>query len=799
MVVKLNRIWVTIFASLFLANCSKIPPIPELETTDSLPDRVVLDGDISVSDVKALFSSLNRSGKLSGLTPYIEKVPDSTLRKIGPVFHRLLLENQDVGLVNAIEQLNRSRDFSRWHSRIHNHHTHIRALLSQTLKANHAKTLAQRTLSLLEEETYQTLKNWIQSASDSVQNLRYPTSPPLTFSSLSQDINHLTKYQAHGNRFIQKLQHKDLGIALEKAASSSNPNHLLGFGFGFSKLWNSPTKHSNELDELFALLGKLEEPTQGLFRLVQDRLVAEPDSIRELSAQLQGFIPQTVAGLVLDSFRNGLMPYPPLDGDTWKQTAKTLDQVSELWKLGFMVFRTALDSLVPLSPFGTDLFLRDLSLNLNALALANWLEATAIANPIPKHFRGALWELPIQQLPDEITLAESDDDGVWKLTPGTESKFNSVGLSDYIEPLKEIIQKEGFGNFYYEFSQNDDSISLEKALTQAIKDVNDYRSMGDFTPFLKTLVHELTTGTFQISDWDSDSLLKTINGWILPLDERGLQKLSQLCFDQWRIHDLDLDNREIITRYFKSSKDHLAKIEAIFDGMKYLKTFMDPSQGELAPVNLYHRWLKKLPFDDFSAVGDLVSLLNQVPLLNSAKFPTLHQQLGNGRLISAGLLGVHSTGSTGAIAQALWSVARPISGTHETGFSAAAEWAADLADNTPSAFRWAVESLPDEGWDLQEESPDVRQWIGELASKGDLVKLWNFFETQGSWNELHTLLDNLEVLAENGYLFEALSRVSQFRDLRIQRLGNSGMDWVKSGEFLEFIGLARKLLPSTLR
>ena len=773
------------FASCLAISCSKPAALPSLQQPKS-PVPVALSQKLSTEDIRTIFKTLNHDGRFSAFAPYLEseKVP---VEQLSPWLSKHLFETAEDsdGFLSVLEELIDERQFSaaleQWNNWTDSYPHLSSSLPSLMAEPPFFDALAGMSQWLQPEslETYQAFlsgyRQWRAPAG--------PSLPALTPSQLSMDIRSLSNGEGPWNSYWAKINGSSLGQAILEAISESELPTRNGFVTGLGSMANtSMPDDDHQLMGLLQWLHLTNQPTNGFFSKVAAQIANQRSAVRQISSLMHPRLTRAVATVALRKMGSELTP------SRWKQLG---EGSQEVWTWAFSKFFQAIDEVKQTSQTGTDEVLRNLSVYLNAYVLATWLEETASLNPLGD-FRGeSLLSLPIQQLPQSLELASLGEEQRWTLSPKLAERFSAIGLESFTEALEQLVQREGFGEFYIEFSQPLQAMTMRQAVHQAVRDADAYRPMGDLTPAVSLLFDELENPSSAISlhRWDSQNLLTLINEKLAAFEIHTLTDLGSILFQDWGFADLSSDLRGILEGFLPEEAGEREKGLALLDLLPAVESIQNTDRFQHPPLALYHGVLRQLPIRQYDDIGHTVNWVKQSQLLDKDHFPAFHAFLRNGTSGARTLNGFAALETNERL------TAKQRLGELLAQWTSLTHCLKKLNQRSQQGTEELAAFMLSGSWNQWELPQSLTQWIATLGPSPEFEKLWQFFSHNSSWSQTAAVLNNLTQLEQNGYLLEASRRLHHFEDPRLKRLSRVLVYWIETGEFAKWLKLSKKFVP----
>ncbi len=787
------------FCALTLVGCTGQAPIPELPGSRSPETGIVFRERLDARGLQSLFRSLNRTHRLDPLAPFLDTPAPETLAPIGELISKHFYESvfSSVDFVGLVDRRASAGDFSRWlkktdlNSADHRQMAHSLAWL---LSDPRFPELVVRDSALLAPELGMA---WDKAAAGAAAfRLKYPdTVAVVSRADWTGDARKFfsdPKNEAASLKLAQALGDTEMGTAIFRAlrAMRSRPGAFEGFCAGISRmLTQTAAPEQSQAERLLKFFETANGPTEGLFSVAETTLRKDPQRIRELTNQMQGLVPAAVRGFT----REGLAELEAkLDWVAPLVTRKPGDLPSVAWVRVFTAVREAVVNLTGRAADDdeSDALLRNLPIFLNTYALTRWLEAAA---PVLALKTGPAMSRQVTLPAVSLSLADTDSQGQFTLNADVKKDLEALGLGAFATALADTIQKDGFGNYVYEFSANQGAFSA--LLGKAVDETHQVRAFADAAATLRSIAFGLTREEggfgFRLSDLESENLMDDANQLLSGLTYQTWSKVKRIAFDDMKLGNLNADTRALLLNLYDGHPKAAAKLETLLDTVAVIYELDRADRDLPSAFEAYHRLLNFLSSEDVKAVGAVFRFLSETGLLaGAAKTPAypgvvqfLKERSGLASLFT-GLAAVPDRERApvlSAFASLLGASDRGTYGT-EAHFGYLRDWFA----RQPGGARLALESAYDKGWrilpSLTEFPVAERRWAKDLVDSGDFQTLWDFIRAHGEPGSLKALTARLSELSAQGYLAEAIDLLGHFQNDRLKKLSENLAKWQRTGE-----------------
>lgn len=815
---------------LLLIGCTRPPEIPKLDPP-ALPDPqdVVMDGELSPVDVRRIFHSINRQGKLNSLRPWIE-TSNENLTTVTRVISRYLYQQaqDEQGLLSLLEQRIRSRSFSRWLT-----------LVTSLAKTKGFSEGRETFLSLLSEPNLHELIRQDAKLLDpafadvfalcrkAAREEFKPKFKPSTFQPVSREAfvadvqTFLNDRERHADflSLWERTTFSDFGMSSLKAFSRLQNTYgsaaFEGLALRLGEMTSIPISSEppspTQMDSLIALLKNLNGSGK-LFEALQDKLVKNPDLLRNVGMFLQSMVPKAVAGIMRESLSN-------LNTNNQKKLfwvslaeSKPTDPPSKQWRSVFFAIQ---DSVMNVVGKATDQntgnpFVSNLSLYLNTYALTQWLVGT-----VREHsdwFKGLgeedfakIWDRPLDPRPLTVKLAEKGPDSKLRLFDDVSNKLKSVDLGVFAEELSRAITSNALGDFTYDFPVNPLAKTLREQLNDAVQICHKVRLFADPSSFVRALVFKITrkegNDNITLADLDTDDLLLHLNTFIGAQSLTSLRKIKRVMFEDLNLGRLsDQEKGFILSFYVDADKTVISRVSALMDNMQSLYELDRSFRGLPSPFESYRMLLSYIPPEAMGAVSKIAKLIVEGNFLGSKAgspskaYPAIFQAIQNGVGLSSFLYGISQV-SDRKRQQFLMPLADALD---YDGMKTHFNLLLSLNKAQRNGVSFWLGKLYDSGWDVvpsnQEIFPPERAWLSGFLGSAEFPELWRYFRSHGSRQEWRSLLAELRTLSERGYLAESVGLLAHIHNDNIRRISEVLSEWLKSGEFSAFLSTLAKFV-----
>ncbi len=789
--------------------CTRPPALPELPHTGPTPvQRVVLHDTITPADVRNLFGAVNADGKLDSLKPYIEAPDDKTLADIGDLISRYFYRDaqSDRSLAGFVRDGIAKKKFTsfrktiaRWEST--GNAAAEREAALYVLALDIFPTLVSRDVVLVDSEWGDITGRMLDQARQSELFSRFvpgaSPAPELIVSDLGRflgDAGTRQKFLALGGTLIEKSFGRPLLSAFGQARAESGTTAFRGLGEGIKGM----LAPANDLQGLLKLVRLLDGPPDGLFKVPQEKLKKEPDTMRDFALYFQPMIAQGTSGFLRETLTKG-------------PAGNTRDR--------FIAIRTGIEQIAGASRSddASDYFLFNLPIYLNTYALERWLDAVrkdpankAVSARIESEgFPEAIWDSLVVSPALNLDLIGRDAHGEYHIAAGVKSDFAALGLDPYAALLDTAVKQDGLGNFSYRFTKGAKPMKLSEALGEAVRLCDKVRPFADPSSFIRATVYRLTRAAngaptlFESFESPDINVMDLVNGL---LDFAGAGKwpqLKKLLFEDIKLGNLDPDTRKILLTLYDDAPALHAKVEEMLSLIKTFEAFdRAPASGLPTAFAMYQRVLAFLPREERHQLPAVLSFASDVGLAASEangknpRYPAFYGFLSEGSPLArmtyslgcveprdrAKLLSVVETVLGDEGLEQHTNLVQSLVGLHP---AAVASWIKRAQDAvTPGTGESAFPEL----------SLDEKQWLSRFVRDGDHKRLWDFLSRHGSRASLHALAGDLLRLSSQGYLREAMRLLAQVQNERIQEISRILARWDESGELKQLLEAAQILL-----
>lgn len=749
--------------------CARTPEPPSLPGPPSAAiDQVILSTELTNRDVRKIFQALNRQGRLAGLTPWFEE--EANLKRFTSLFNDHVLDTalSREGLVPVLEgRVGRVQAFFDWlnarsASQVKAVNAGVRLPGFPVVARQHRRWLEPRVARAFSVPKLPAQK-WPKNQS-TITDLIRELVPLLDSRGLAKVAPALTGWDR------AQLPTSLLSGLFD--ARQLDPLSLVGAGWSLSTV-----AREDHVSKVMELLRELNRPTGGLFSVLEERLKKNDHLVSEFGRLIEPRIPRSVGGFVAE----GLKTPPvggPFDKEFWKELVTKPSPRQTQWVALFTAVRSSVEKVSggPAGGFSNDGFLRALPLYLNSYALTRWLEHALGENWTELGQKDvALWTHPLKVSPFLLELTEQDlTTGTWKLATQVKKDLDALGLSDFARDLAKAVEREGFGDFYYDVG--DVKGTLAEALKEVCLSLHRSRSFGDPIPLLQSLVYGITRddGGFglRLKEFETDNLAVALHQEMAKFSQSGWNRLERWLFEDIGLGKLSSEESQFLLSLYDGHPPLQKRVRRMMDSVPAIRELNRSIGGRPTLMGLYLQLLHHLPPHSLPV---WLATWKAVDTTGISQGPEVRKWLSAGRPVTRALetLATVPPRDHAYVADVLGASLAPRPLSH------AWMWLGKTLRPYPAEWSELWEDM-----ELAELAPQERLWAIDFLERGGLATLWALLQ-ETSHQEGVALVQELQRLEKSGYLLEAFQLLQRVQNPHLQETARVFSQWAASGELAQ--------------
>lgn len=804
-----------------LSACGKPLKRPELPSPPPLPvDQIILRDHLSAVDLKSLFRVLNQKGEFNSLLPWTEKLSDSQVEAWAKFLSEWVYEDAQTsrGLVQLLNKRNEKKGFSQW-----------KKLLEQSLKEtpglqkaflqiasdDQFYPLLKRDIGILDPDF---LKSVLPALLEKTKTYN-PSNPEkrVNTEQLVQDLQSLLSDPAKMLLVLSsasKAVEGDALTSLMRAGTVFEKNHgpeaFSKLALEFSKhsefLSETEDKKQSNLGQALALADLLNRPAGKIISALQEGLKSNPDLVQALNLKWDPLFVKALSEIVLEVLLNP-EDGTKLDKNFWLALPRKNEgdvptaEFSRLYAIIFSGIQKITDSR-RLESQGDSGSYR-LPLQLNALFMTSLLENLVRAQRpqleslSSKNFESSFWDLATQPHVFKLSLNEASDKK--KLSLSVRRDLESLGLSNLISRLENLLTQEDFGRSEYDFSLSE-GMNFKQVLSEALAYSQSIRPFSDVTPFLVATIHHFgSKGANSPLSLESmkaiPNLLVDLQSFLGALSTDQWKGLKKILFEDFKISHLEMEDRMLLVGLFQSDPEVAEWVNQVLVSLESVELLDQKTEGSVSLFEFYHLILQTIGKTEVKLFSDFLSGLYRLEIFSSKE---------DGTAVYPGVLSIVQSGDGVGV------FLKSISGLNlaqqkllsqkffeafgcdhelQNGVEAHLAWLASfLIKNELPGKKALFDFLGKRGWSLipsQEilETPE-REWAIDFTKKGGLESLVTLLKDQENPVPVSALIENLKQLSKKKVFEQGFQLLGQMENERVREVSRVLLKMDRSGELL---------------
>lgn len=787
------------FGALVVVSCSGPVP-PPLDESYPQTRKVRLDGKITAAKVREIAEALNESGRFPALNRFIRSASDESLDAWGEVVGRYWYLDADrpSGLVGLVQRLPHSwwSDFARGFDLWARENRPSVELFQETF--GHPRfSLASKLLAPFLTLRLPSLRSTaldepitVEKAIDLVVEIGRLLEPPSSHEGLSRVLSGIANRSSlHAMKVSFLGMRKTYGPEFSKSSSEQ-----------LSRLLSEPfvpigeELPTNPVSALFELAGSLNRSSQGAIQYLSTSL-SQNAAVRQVFDQ---FLSERVRSIATEAVFREFQRAGLTQNDWLALSDSTTISHKNANRRFFDIILKALRPITTIPSSGPEdvRFERAVSLNLNTLALSQWVRETArinrdtIAQMDGSHFAAHWFSIAMNHSAMDIKVAIFDG-GRWQLDEGVASELDRLGLGDFAEELAQRIGQ--FPGLRYRFEMRE-SKSIKEILPIHVGVLDSTRQLIQTHEAAGLILHlvaaEESGLPITARSFETENILVSLLAWFR---DRATGKEAAA----------DLDSIMKLAGLDSMAPSDIRLLKKLFDGKPEWQSWLDEILPRLPALSLavglaknsntslaewLHHFLQGISNEELRELCDSFARLAEIQPLAPGRFPQIVAFLGQQRRserwfnwitefflqISDSELDEVSQNGSPVIFKSWLEIVRD-------------------ASRTPSRLAHVI-SQSRIGFDLPGgPTPEVSRWIADFLKSDGLELL---FRAVGPTPRGHLLglMGDLEAATERGDTRRALVQLSFIEDVRFRRGIEVLLDLERRGELLSFVRLVKSTL-----
>lgn len=839
--------WLTPIPLLLLAlsGCTKPPQTPELPQREPHPiKKIILDDKLDAKEIRAIFNVLNQNGKLSSLERLFLKISDADIERFATLVSDTLYEESlhKEGLVSLLSERIKKRGFSAFHEtalrwlREEPYLAAILDLLFYLTTTENFPVLLERNVGFLDPQWTGLIRSMSQKTRAAFPETIVPFLSPDAVLTDLQTFIQSPELRKKLVALISQLEDQYAGtstlLALSQLRKQFGPHPTApfeGFALGLGSLLLKPPIegrddgiHHNQLDLLFHLAHAANRPSQGIFRIVQNRIQKDPGLIGNPAELAQVILLRGVSGSIGEK-----LSQPAYHKRFWLSVAGDSSPTPEFVLL-FREIENAIQ-LITGFPKPGDLHAKK-PVYLNTIILANWFSSQIRHNlevfqKLPEEkFNAAVWKQSLLAHPFHAEITRSGDtfflrvdNQKFPVNLDTQMAQIGGGAQHFLAQLK----KSSTESFVYTLGSTAEQKTLSDALLSVVTDCDRTLSFANGQSFVRAFGFLFTRShldaiPFHLEDFETDNMMTGINRLILNTSYENYSKIEKLLFDDLEIGNLSFDNEKFVLDFFEETPWLRDVVKNLLGSAHTLYEFNRPAAANLpSALRAYFALLSHIGKEEMPWVGSLLSylcegrFLSSIPEVNKigerswlAEYPAIHHWVAEGRLLSRlfyGLSWIEPHERHLFLKPIEESLGMRMGNRH--GMELHLQTIEELFRAKPSPLRAVTDLLQRRGGSIvssiDELSTRERRWILRFTRNNDHEFLIRFFSKYGDRKALIALSSDLKQFLEDGSLRRMAEILSYIDNDRMRAVSRVLIDWIESGELGHLLSTVEQLFKPT--
>ncbi len=801
-------------------------------------ERVLLDDNLDASDIKQLFDAVNEQGRLNGIAPWMRGAPESELNAVGGLLSRYIYEpalDRD-GLVSLLSDRVSKKSFSRLKDSRKGASRSggaLAELAKAAINSPHFVDIIERDIGILAPELDQPLneilsdflKTWDADSSE-------PASQPEEIVTDLQNFLKSPGMKGHWTKFFDSVSTSWPIVGLLHAMREVDHRHdgkaFDGMGGGLAKMLLTPRFPGKpvptQFDSLMDLFLALNEPSDGLFSSIQNKISGNAELIREagsviqpnLSSRLLGYypvLPHAIAGLFIGSTHGeGAV----ITADSWKLLSQ--DPKAESGKEAFLQFfiaaRTAHENIAgpAKDSLSEDALIFNLPLYLNGWVFAQWLSNVLVENQAlvsslaPDTLNEKIWDTKIHSKAFEFSLTETSPTGELVFAPSRLQELAAFGLEDFTKALSKNTPT-GLGGFHYSIPELK-NISLREATKLAFEKIDETRGYADSSSALRAVITYLTApgqgGKSFLENMETPNMLLSAHRFLASVPPATWKKFTSGIFDTVGSDSLNDETKKALSGFYEENPNLLKKFSRILDSVGMLKSLdQAPASGSLSAFEAYQEVLSEVGPREWKALSEAWVFLGTSKLLSvdlqadgtaAPRYPAVFRWMTSGNSSGAFKFAAKMDPSRyRVVADVVGQMTQTQAGI--SGSELHWDFLTELATKSPNGLAALIREFQEgDGSGLRDLlTVQERLWIIEFVKSGSFRELWQIISPHLKNAGQSGSISQLRQLSKEGTLRTTFQLLTLIKNDRMRAVARALQSWEASGELAALLDLLEAL------
>jgi len=769
-----TRIFLFYFSALVLfSSCSKPPEAPELSRRSPDPvEKIVFPQGIGPAEIRRLFTALNRDGRLDRLKPFFLDPSDATLSRVGNVVTRFLYERalETEGFPAVLGQHVSAKSFSALNGWIQGSGAVMVPLLATGIADRRLKDLvafdygflSPKFTTLLPTPTWRTpLEDaeaiaWAKDGRLLLANAELKAAARGTF---------LAFYKETGGPTLARQALEYVSALSQKRATD--------FSESIARLTAHAERPLAGIAPLFELLSK--HPA-GLLPFAIDKMESEADLRGELSSLLFHHAYDSIGSALLRNLK----------------TAELATKESR-----FIVARRSIEEIAGRSrpAESPDYLLGNLPIYLPTVVTAMWLEKLA-ESPENKVIvdrlkapKTAAVDLNVTILAPNLSLpifTKTADGTGNEVNPVLAKELETLGLKEFLDPLKTIANVPLLGNFHYDIAFPNPRLLFPEAIEQVLRQCEQVRPFGDPALLARVFFEKLTASSDvkrKFAELDKTDWLQWLHA--RAIDPEIWPAVKALLFSRQGLLSDNGDTKKLLLSLFEEKPEYYEYLEKLFTQLRSLDTLDSAPAGKASLFSFYVEFNESLSKQDRLGLLRAAESASRFLGLSRTKLAGPLKELGfllaQPKRLNEALTWVGETARTNGD-----ELLRPFT-AWQSAPAAVFDGHWDLAASVVSATdELALARALQSGLSLLPEARTLTDaeyaWLSRFVAEGGWSQSFDFIFETTSRRTLSEFMEVVQQLDESGYLGEVFETALRLKDERARALAAALLQLQKSGE-----------------
>ncbi len=783
-----------ISGALAISACTKIPPQRSLPGPAPLPiDSIHLNTQLTVPDIRKVFTALNQDGKLNSLKTWFENVPEEDLRGLAQVFSSELYESalDSTGLVQILHERSDKQGFTAWKKSNPFSVNPAQWVLWNYLKDSAFTVLFPQHTSVFDLDV-QNFLNQIPNHFESYEHLSDLEFREVDKAKISLEVRSLLaneNLKKETVSFFSKMSEDSFSRRFFQSLTQSrktDPKSFAAFSNALSK-FASPEEDPAEskLQQLLESLKAIDTPPKEFFTTASKYLEKHPVYRQSIALMFEPLLTASIFNEAMVSIKESF------------ETSEDFKLLSELPRkkptdLPTEAFKTVYEKIEKaLLPHFTVNVKYDPLLNFYAYLMTRTLEEYSRVNfeKLGLEKSQKIWEMPLKPLPEpvfQIKFVVDTEKGT--LSEDWQNDLQHLN-STTLRVLKTLLpEKEIFKKAYYTFDPTKmdppvETLTLDSILNFSLKRTFEMRPAVEPGIILQNVLAAMNLRQFD----KNETLLTFFLKLAAKIDTSDIEMVDTYLFHRLTLQDYTPTTLPLVYQMFGDNEEYKENLTQIFNCFRLLHDLHHLGTENISGLKLPWAYLNELG-SVTKANSENITVFSQLfkTLLSSEVF-----KLSRSKDYSELLRIIRNPN---LIAQSFYS----LSFLTEEDFAVFSQrvqnlntkdsWSflQKLSTESPNEFDSALKKIIEKHIHLLPNEDDLtakeRKWLVLFSKSKQFRTLHRIFTKNGSKENTAQFLKELKNFSKTGQLTRALDYLSRIQNDRMRALSQTLLELEKKGE-----------------